>query len=101
MKLTPEQLIQALGTIVDPAFARSMIKSYVEMQQRFVSGDWQPSELNSGRLCEAVSRAIYQMDSGTVTHSQLPNEIRTKLLDESKNSPTHALDLKDRQHLTK
>jgi hypothetical protein len=101
MRLTPEQLIQQLSSAVDPAFARSAVESYVEMQQRFLAGDWQPAELDAGRLCEAVSRAIYQLDSGTTTHSQLPNAIRTKLLDEDGVARPHSLANTDRQNIVK
>jgi hypothetical protein len=101
VKLTPDQLTQALSGIVDPTFAQSAIESYIEMQQRFLAGDWGPTELDAGRLCEAVSRALYQMDSGTVTHSQLPQEIRRKLLDEDGVTRSHVLGQKDRLHITK
>ncbi len=100
MKLTAEQLIQELSTTIDPTLARQVIESYVEMQQRFLAGDWKLTELDGGRLCEAVSRAVYQLDSGTVTHSQLPGEIRKKLLDEDRAARPHKLPLKDRQHIT-
>ncbi len=98
MPLTPKQLKTELSAIVDPALAEAIIDSYVEMQQRFLAGDWQPSELDGGRLCEAVARACYQIDSGTITHSQLPGAICEKLEDE-KNQHTHALAHSDRMHM--
>lgn len=101
MRLTPEQLIQELSQVVDPALARAAVESYVEMQQRFIAGDWQPAELDGGRLCEAVSRAVYQLDNGTVTHSQLPAEIKKKLLDEDNVVRPHNLSPKDRQHIAR
>ncbi len=96
--LTMPQLIQALSTIVDPALAKAVVESYVEMQQRFLAGDWKPAELDGGRLCEAVARSVYQLDSGIVTHSQLPNEICTKLEDQK---AAHTLAEKERHHLVK
>jgi len=100
MPLTSKQLKTELATVIDPAFAEATIDSYVEMQQRFLAGDWQPSELDGGRLCEVVARAVYQLDSGTVTHSQLPGAICEKVEDE-KNQHTHALVHSDRLHMTK
>jgi hypothetical protein len=91
-------LIAQLSTAVEPAFARDAVMSYVEMQQRFLAGDWQPTELDAGRLCEAVSRAVLQLDTGTVTHSDLPAAIRDQLL--SKRG-AHKLDDKDRYHISK
>jgi hypothetical protein len=98
VKITPEQLISQLSQNVNPAFARAVIESYLEMQQRFLAGDWQPAELDGGRLCEAVSRAILQLDTGKVTHSELPGKIREVLLDQK---VLHALTYKDRLHLSK
>lgn len=100
MPLTPKQLKVELAAIVDPAFAEAIIDSYVEMQQRFLAGDWQPSELDGGRLCEAVARAVYQMNSGIITHSQLPGAICEKLEDE-KNQHKHTLAHSDRLHICK
>lgn len=98
MALTSQQLILELSTIVDPAFANAIIDSYVEMQQRFLAGDWQPAELDGGRLCEAVARAVYQLDSGTVTHSQLPKDLCEKIEDE-KNVRPHTISQPDRLHM--
>ncbi len=100
MPLSATQLVAELAKIVDPAFATAMIESYGQMQQRFYAGDWQPTELDSGRLCEAIARATYQLDSGTVTHGQLPKEVCDKIEDE-KNLHTHHLDAKARRHITR
>src|ERR1035438_1297590 len=100
MSLTSKQLIDELAKVVDPSFASAIVESYIEMQQRFFAGDWQPSELDGGRLCEAISRALYQLDSGTVTHSQLPKELCEKIEDEQNLRP-HSLDIKDRHHISR
>jgi hypothetical protein len=100
MPLTKKQLVIELGNIVDPAFASAIVESYADMQQRFFVGDWKPSELDGGRLCEAISRACYQLDSGTITHSQMPKEICEKLEDK-KNQNQHNLDPKARRHISR
>lgn len=100
MSLSAKQLIQELARLIDPALADATVSSYVEMQQRFLAGDWQPTELDGGRLCEAIARACYQLDTGTITHSQLPNEICEKLEDEP-NIRSHALNIKDRRHIAR
>src|ERR1700730_18575822 len=96
--LTTPQLIKELSTIVDPALAKAAMESYVEMQQRFLAGDWKPAELDGGRLCEGVSRAIYQLDSGTITHSELPGAICDWLEDFHKKR-SHILAEGDRRHV--
>lgn len=100
--LTPAQLIKELSSVVDPALADAVVTSYVEMQQRFLAGDWQPTELDGGRLCEAIARAVYQMDSGTVTHSQLPKELCEKIKDDPPQpGRRHNLLQPDRLHICK
>jgi len=100
MPLSSKQLAAELARIVDPSFADAIVDSYVEMQQRFFAGDWQPSELDGGRLCEAVARACYQLDAGTITHSQLPKELCEKLEDE-RNLHSHNLNAKARRHISR
>lgn len=76
MQLTPQQLIAELSTVVDSSLARNVVESYGEMEQRFLIGDWQPAELDGGRLCEAVSRCLYQLDTARISHSKSVGEIR-------------------------
>jgi hypothetical protein len=98
MPLSAKQLATELGSIIDPALATAAVESYIEMMQRFMVGDWQPTELDGGRLCEAIARCCYQLDSGLVVHTQLPNEICDKLEDVKGPHP-HVLSDKDRRHV--
>ena len=105
MKLTPSQLIVELSKKVDADLAKIAIESYVEMQNRFLIGDWKPSELNGGTLCEAISRCLYQLDTGRVAKKSV-SEVRDYLLDTKKGQPLptpnpHNLPLKDRKHISK
>lgn len=68
------------------------------MQQRFLAGDWKPAELDGGRLCEAISRCLLQLDLDVVDHSLLPGAICDKMADKKL---THKLDEKDRDHLSR
>jgi hypothetical protein len=88
-----------LGTIIDPDLARLAIESYVEMQNRFLIGDWKPSELNGGALCEAISRCLYQLDTERVSHKKSVGEVRAYLLDKKAVNP-HKLLSKDRRHIS-
>jgi hypothetical protein len=89
-----------LAKIVDPSFADAIVDSFVEMQQRFFAGDWKPAELDGGRLCEAVSRALYQLDSGVTTHTELPGTLCDWLEDFHKKR-SHILAEGDRRHFCK
>lgn len=98
MTLTAPQLITELSTIVDPALANAVVENYVEMQKRFLAGDWKPAELDGGRFCEAIARCIHQLDTGSVTNSKLPGKICERLEDETL---SHILNVKDRHHIAK
>jgi hypothetical protein len=98
MKVSSQQLVDELSLMLDPTLVRQAIESYGEVQQRFLGGDWGPAELNGGRLCEAVSRCLYQMDTGRVSHSKSVGEIRKHLLDDTQ---PHNLSGKDRYHIAK
>lgn len=97
MPLSSKQLIAELSKVVDPNLSASIVESYVEMQQRYFAGDWQPAELDGGRLCEAVSRALYQLDCGYVTHAELPGTL-CDWLEDFNNKRPHALKETDRRH---
>src|SRR5438128_906798 len=100
MTLTVPQMISEISLVVDASLAKAAVESYVEMQQRFLAGDWQPTELDGGRLCEAIARCLHQLDTGSVTHSKLPGKICERLEDESP-GVTHNLDVKDRHHIAR
>lgn len=100
MKLKPDDLISQLSMVVDPSLARTAVESFVEMQQRFLAGDWQPTELDGGRLCEAVARCLLQLDQGKVDHKELPGAICDALIDE-RQQRSHNLQVKDRNHVAK
>ena len=100
MPLSAQQLTTELCSLLDSANATAAVESYQEMQQRFFAGDWQPTELDGGRLCEAVARCIYQLDSRTITQSQLPGELCEKIED-VKNQHAHNLSSAERTHICK
>jgi hypothetical protein len=100
MTLTAKQLASELAMVADPSFASAIVDSYVEMQQRFFAGDWKPAELDGGRLCEAVSRALYQLDSGAVIHTELPGTL-CDWLEDFHRKRSHNLAEGDRRHFCK
>jgi hypothetical protein len=98
MNVSPELLIDGVAQKVERRFAKDAVYSYIEMEQRFLAGDWQPTELDGGRLCEAVSWALYQLDTGKVDDTKSPYEVRSLLLDRGR---AHKMDEPDRTHIVK
>ena len=97
MKITPTGLIAELSSSIDKTLAEQLVTSYGEVQGRFLGGDWKPSELDSGHFCEAAARAVWQLDSGSLTHKLLPGKIMERLEDKGKKRP-HKLAAKARTH---
>ena len=98
MKITSEQLKQDISAFIEPSLATQLVDSYIDMQQRFYAGDWMPSELDGGQFCEALARALYQVDTGIIEH-ELPGKMCDLLLDRGKQLPVHHnIDLKHRNH---
>jgi hypothetical protein len=98
MKLTSQELTAELSRTWDAVLVRQSIESYADIQQRFLAGDWGPTELNAGRLCEALSRCLYQLDTGRISHSRSVGDVRKYLVDETQ---AHNLGSKDRFHIVK
>ena len=65
---------------------------------QILAGDWQPTELDGGRLCEAISRGLLQIDTGRIDHYKLPGKVREDILN---NNLPHKVSSKDRYHLAK
>jgi hypothetical protein len=86
-----------LGAIVGSTLAKQLVSSYIEMQQRYFSGDWKPAELDGGHFCEVVARALYQVDTGNPT-TELPGKVADYLLNRVKTPGPHMLDQRDRDH---
>lgn len=98
--MAPKQLIQQLSTVIDAGLARMAVESFVEMEQRFLAGDWGPAELDGGHLCESVSRCLLQYDTGIIDNWALPGKVE-QILTENQGTYTHKLTLQDRKHVTK
>jgi hypothetical protein len=97
VKIAPDQLKRDIAASVDASLAEQLVDSYTKMQQRYYAGDWGPAELDGGQFSEAVARAIYQLDTSTITHDLLPGLISDQLRSKSSLVP-HKLDAKDRDH---
>ncbi len=78
MKLYTHLTLPTTPNVVNPTFAEAAVTAYIEMQQRYLVGDWKPAELDGGRLCEAISRAVLQLDTGRVDHRRLPGKIQDR-----------------------
>ncbi len=95
MKIMPEQIKKDLAAIINPSLAELVVNSYLDMQRRYYASDWKPAELDGGQFCEAIARAIYQLDTNNMIDDALPGKLCDKLLDQR---IQHRLQEKDRDH---
>lgn len=94
MKINAEKIKLELSFIIDPSLAELVVNCYVNMQKRYYSSDWKPAELDGGQFCEAIARAVYQLNTNTVYHA-LPGSICDRLTNERL---PHNIGIKDRDH---
>lgn len=59
-------LVTQIAPPVDVNLAESLFAEFVDIERRFVLGDWEPVTLNGGQFAEIVSRIIYHIDSGNL-----------------------------------
>ncbi len=93
------KLVDDIAPPLDAALTRALISEFLDIERRYVLGDWEPATLNGGQLAEIGARIVYHIDSGTVN--------RTKGLDaclsyveDPQNSNSHAFPTsKDAKHL--
>jgi len=97
VSISAAQLIAELATVVDAVFAQAAVESYVEMQQRFLQATGNLPNLMEAASAKRVSRALYQLDTGLVTHSDLPGTL-CDLLEDFRKKASHKLAEGDRRH---
>ena len=51
---------------IDRSLATALLTEFVDLERRFVLGDWEPATLNGGQFAEVSSRIIYHLDSGNL-----------------------------------
>lgn len=58
-----QALLSRLSPPLDRTLAGQMVEEFVDMERRYIQEDWEPAELDGGRFCEALARALYHQDS--------------------------------------
>jgi hypothetical protein len=60
------ELIQKLAPPLDELLTTQLVAEFVDVERRYVQGDWGPTELDGGRFGEALARILYHQDSGNL-----------------------------------
>ena len=59
-----DSLVSQISPPLDKSLATALLTEFVDLERRFVLGDWEPATLNGGQFAEVASRIIYHIDSG-------------------------------------
>jgi len=86
---TKSQLISGLSAKIDGLLAAQLLDEYESLESRFVLGDWGPTELDAGQFLEILSRALYQIDSGNISHRKSVNDCLS-YIEDSDNKRIHS-----------
>jgi len=69
------QLQQSLSALPED-LGSALYQAYLEVQENYAIGRWEPTELNGGKLCEVVFRILEWFASGQNTFTPLGTSIR-------------------------
>ena len=61
-----DSLVAQISPPLNRSLAIALLTEFVDLERRFVLGDWEPATLNGGQFAEVSSRIIYHLDSGTL-----------------------------------
>ena len=60
-------LIPQVSPPLDRSLATALLTEFIDLERRFLLGDWEPATLDGGQLAEVASRIIYHIDSGNLS----------------------------------
>jgi len=70
MLIDKATLLVQLAPPLDQLLTEQLVDEYISQEKRFIQRDWEPSELDGGQFCEALSRLLYHVDSGNLNRSK-------------------------------
>jgi hypothetical protein len=82
-------LLKQISPPLDSILAASLLSEFLDLERRFVLGDWEPATLNGGQFAEIAARIIYHMDAGNLNRRKSFDEC-LKYIEEDKGVLNHA-----------
>jgi hypothetical protein len=80
-------LLSQLSPDIDSQLAESLIKEFLDIERRFVLGDWEPATLNGGQFAEIAARIVYHLDSGNLNRRKGVDDCLGYVEDEKNQNP--------------
>ena len=82
-------LLGQLSPSLDNQLVESLIKEFLDLERRFVLGDWEPATLDGGQFAEIASRIVYHIDANNLNRRKGVDDCLGYVEDEN-NSNQHA-----------
>lgn len=82
-------LIAQISPPLDKVLAEALVSEFLDLERRFVLGDWEPATLNGGQFAEVASRIVYHTDSGNLNRTKGVDPC-LKYVEDDKNANAHS-----------
>ena len=82
-------LSRSLAPPLDKVLADSLLQEFVDLERRFVLGDWEPATLDGGQFCEIAARIVYHVDSCNLNRTKGVDAC-LKYVEDDTNSNSHS-----------
>lgn len=84
-----QQLQINISSQLDSRLIELFLEEFLDVERRYVLGDWEPATLNGGQLVELGARIIYHVDSGNLNRNKGVDPC-LKYIEDPTNNNSHA-----------
>src|SRR5574341_1361239 len=81
-------LIDQIVPPLDKPLAEALIAEFLNVERRFVLGDWEPTTLDGGQFAEIAARIVYHIDSKNLNRNRKLDDC-LKYVEDEKNANSH------------
>lgn len=82
-------LVAQIVPPLDKTLAESLVQEFIDLERRYVLGDWEPATLNGGQFAEIAARIVYHIDAKNLNRRKGVDDCLGYVEDE-KNQNQHA-----------
>lgn len=83
------KVLEKIVPPLDNILASSLLSEFVEIERRYLLGDWEPTTLNGGQFAEIAARIIYHIDSDNLNRTK-GLDACLRYVEDSNNSNQHS-----------
>ena len=88
-----KSLLSKIAPPLDAILAESLIREFIDVERRYVLGDWEPATLDGGQFAEIGSRVVYHVDSGNLNRTKGVDPC-LKYVEDEQNTNNHSFPLR-------